>query len=57
MNPHFTYISCNCIVLASVLTFHFNMNRDVQAGFEILTAVVMKPPFFWGVTPCSPLEA
>jgi hypothetical protein len=33
------------------------MNHDVQAGFEILTAVVMKPPIFWNITPGSPLEA
>jgi hypothetical protein len=35
----------------------FIMNRDVQAGFEILTAVVMKLPIFWDATPCSTLAA
>jgi hypothetical protein len=26
------------------------------AGFEVLTAVVMKSTVFWDITPCSPLE-
>jgi hypothetical protein len=26
------------------------------AGFEILTAVVMKSTIFWDITPCSPLK-
>jgi hypothetical protein len=27
-----------------------------RAGFEILTAVVMKNPLFWDIMPCSPLK-
>jgi hypothetical protein len=25
-------------------------------GFEVLTAVVVKSPFFWDITPCNPLK-
>jgi hypothetical protein len=27
-----------------------------DVGFEVLTAVVMKSPIFWDITPCSPLK-
>jgi hypothetical protein len=28
----------------------------IHVGFEVLTAVVMKSPIFWDITPCSPLQ-
>jgi hypothetical protein len=28
----------------------------IYAGFEVLTAVVMKSIIFWDITPCSPLS-
>jgi hypothetical protein len=31
-------------------------NGLVHAGFEVLTAVAMKIPIFWGITPCTRLK-
>jgi hypothetical protein len=31
-------------------------NIDIVVGFEVITAVVMKCPIFWDITPCSPLK-
>jgi hypothetical protein len=31
-------------------------SRCFFAGFEVLTAVVMKSSLFWDITPCCPLE-
>jgi hypothetical protein len=28
----------------------------VLVGFEVLSAVVLRRPVFWDITPCSPLE-
>jgi hypothetical protein len=30
--------------------------HDANVGSEVLTAVVMKSPTFWDITPCSPLK-
>jgi hypothetical protein len=31
-------------------------NQFAYVGFEVLIAVVMKSPTFWGIKPCSPLN-
>jgi hypothetical protein len=31
------------------------LNKSYSIGFEVLTAVVMKSPIFWNITPCIPL--
>jgi hypothetical protein len=31
-------------------------NQFAYVGSEVLTAVVMKSPTFWGIRPCSPLN-
>jgi hypothetical protein len=30
--------------------------KCLRVGCEVLTAVVMKSPLFWDITPCSPLK-
>jgi hypothetical protein len=30
--------------------------RSLDAGFEVLTAFVVKSYIFWDITPCSPLK-
>jgi hypothetical protein len=39
-------------------TFLENIHEHVMdyAGFEVLTAVVMKSSIFWDIMPCGPLE-
>jgi hypothetical protein len=54
MSVNFCHISQHCITEDSTLqlveTFYFD------AGFEVLTAVVMKCSVFWNVTLCSLLN-
>jgi hypothetical protein len=44
-------------------TYFYGSTEEIRkqdtdcVGFEVLTAVVMKNPIFWNVTPCSPLKA
>jgi hypothetical protein len=35
---------------------HLKSNISFNAGFEVLTVVVMKNSIFWDITPCSPLR-
>jgi hypothetical protein len=34
----------------------YSVSSMFVAGFEVLTAVVMKSTIFWDITPCSPLK-
>jgi hypothetical protein len=34
----------------------FRLTEISHVGFDVLTAVVMKSPIFWDITPCSPLK-
>jgi hypothetical protein len=40
----------------SSLFLHYFPVLSFLAGFEVLTAVVMKGTIFWDITPCSPLS-
>jgi hypothetical protein len=41
---------------AQVSTNNLLKCRVFLVGLEVLTAVVMKSPIFWDMTPCSPLK-
>jgi hypothetical protein len=35
---------------------HRSVVQSICVGFQFLTAVLMKNPIFWDITPCSPLK-
>jgi hypothetical protein len=38
------------------ITLYLSLQEQVLEGFGAFTAVFMKSPIFWDVTPCSPLN-
>jgi hypothetical protein len=47
--PELSMVTFLSVALTLLLT-------QTYIGFQVLTAVVMKSPIFWDITPCSPLK-
>jgi hypothetical protein len=40
----------------SLTPLRIKKKKSVYAGYEVLTAVLVKSSIFWIITPCNPLE-
>jgi hypothetical protein len=53
-------VALHTLVVYQILIKNASLNTILKcivfAGFEVLTAVVMKSTIFWNITPCSPLK-